>query len=252
MKVNLPLTFPLNVRIIIYRDFLCIFLYSSDNNLYKLYRFRLTQLFRQNHDLQLKNILRLIKYVEKDSGINFLFDGKLIPSGLSSEINTFELFTRNKESLSKEVLELFDKISERNFQGLSNYFENFSEKKYLYIDYDVDYIGIFINTNKIRVGGYWDLDFFSYQVAGLESFFESSIYDLDVASSRLIFDLIWGKVEEILSEQNIKISDIEKIYFGGVTPEYLDTKNTSVISNIVPRVFDDNHYEKILFKPLLK
>lgn len=246
MKVNLPLAFPVIIRFIIYRDSLCIFLFSKQNGSKKVYNFRLSLDFWFNPDSQVEYVLQFLKIIGKELGIKLLINGKLIPSDLSSEIASYELVIRQDKNLVSDLLEFFDVIIERNFQGFSPQLDGFQEDDYIYIDYDVDFFGVFASASQRKVGGYWELGYLFYEKLGLSSFLEESVFDLDVRSSKKLFAAITNQVEGILTKQKLVFADFSKLYLGGITSEYLDIKNTSLSIKDELEIIEDNHFELIL------
>ena len=246
MKVNLPLAFPVVIRFIIYRDTLCIFLFSALNGSKRVFNFRLSPDFWFDPASQIEYVLQFIKIIEKELDITLLLNGKIIPSDLSSNITSYELIIRQDKGLVPEILDFFDVILERNFQGFSPVLEAFKEDNYIYIDYDVDFFGVFASTNQRKVGGYWNLGYLFYEKIQLSSFLETSVFDLDVRSTKRVLGAVTGQIEGILQKQNLTFANFSKLYLGGVTSEYLDVKNTAVSIKDDLEIVEDNHFELLL------
>ncbi len=246
MKVNLPLAFPVKIRFIIYRDSLCIFLFSPKSFFKREFNFRLTSDFWFNPDSQIEYILQFIKLIEKDLDFQILLNGKLIPSELSPEIDSYKLIVRKDKLLVQDILPFFDSVVERNFQGFSPYLENFDDDNYLYIDYDVDFFGVFASNDSRKIGGYWNLGYLFYEKLGLGSFLEQSVFDLDVRSSKKVFSAITNQINDILGKQNLNFSDFSRLYLGGITSEYLDVKNSDLRVENDLVIIEDQHFELLL------
>lgn len=246
MKVNLPLAFPVKIRFIIYRDSLCIFLFSEQVLFKKEFNFRLTPDFWFNPDSQIEYILQFINLIEKELNFQILLKGKLIPAELSPEIDSYELVIRKDKSLVLNLLDFFNTVIERNSQGFSPYLEKFDDDNYLYIDYDVDFFGLFASCKSRKIGGYWNLDYLFYEKLGLSSFLEQSVFDLDVRSSKTVFHAISEQIESTLNKQKLDFDNFTKLYLGGVTSEYLDIKNTDLRAKNDLEIVEDQHFELLL------
>lgn len=251
MNVRLPTDLQLVIRVIIYRDFLCIFLFSEDSSYQKTFTYRLNPLFQKETSFQISILEQAFANIEKVEGFKILVDGRLLASKLSSGIKRLELYTPLGISLDSAFNEIFDivieRISETIFEKLGH---SFLSENSIYLDFDIEQIGVLSNLDSFKMKKIISLDYLFYKANGLESFYEMPKADLNIRESKMILSLISEILTKTLSFSSKDLSHISTLIIGGVSYIFFDENDIKewllpIFGNKdLEIIFDSNYFAK--------
>lgn len=226
MNVHLPIDIQPVIRVIIYRDFLCIFLFSEETEYQKTFSYRLNHLFQKEPSFQIPVLEQVLAHIEKIESLKILVNGRLLASKLSSGIKRLELYIPQGASKNESLEEIFDVVIERDSE------EHFSDLEKLsilnnsiYIDFDIDRLGVLSNLNHGKMKKVISMDYLFYKANGLESFYENPRADLNVRESKKILTLIPEILTNTLSLSSKDLVRAENIIMGGAFHIFFDTND---------------------------
>lgn len=187
------------------------------------YVFRLPQSFWTAKDEQYSIVYELFRFIQDSENKIFIRAKNILSSGLSPNIDSFTLFTLSKEDLSLDLQALADRVYERNYDVLSHKLTNgITTGNYLYIDFDINNLGVLHQSPKFRIGGNANLFVSDYLSSGLGNFFFYPKYALNPSETVEILSFILDRVVGYLKTKRIDELRIEKLILSGVCPFLLD------------------------------